>query len=60
MICDSAGKALRMSEDHKPNRADERERVEKAGGQSILMNKTWRVATPPARTRLLPLPLPAK
>ena len=31
-----------MSEDHKPNRADERERIEAAGGV-VLWAGTWRV-----------------
>lgn len=36
------GKAYPMSEDHKPNRADERQRIEKAGGV-VVWAGTWRV-----------------
>lgn len=31
-----------MSEDHKPNRADERQRIEEAGGV-VVWAGTWRV-----------------
>lgn len=34
--------AYPMSEDHKPNRADERQRIEKAGGV-VVWAGTWRV-----------------
>lgn len=36
------GKAYPMSEDHKPNRADERQRIEQAGGV-VVWAGTWRV-----------------
>ena len=38
--CDAA--AIPMSEDHKPNRADERQRIESAGG-IVVWAGTWRV-----------------
>ncbi|XP_031383373.1 probable protein phosphatase 2C 76 [Punica granatum] len=37
-----AGKAIPLSEDHKPNRIDERKRIESAGGV-IMWAGTWRV-----------------
>eukprot|EP00270_Netrium_digitus_P019092 TRINITY_DN742_c0_g1_i1.p1 TRINITY_DN742_c0_g1~~TRINITY_DN742_c0_g1_i1.p1 ORF type:complete len:286 (+),score=64.34 TRINITY_DN742_c0_g1_i1:158-1015(+) len=40
MCC--AGQATAMSTDHKPNRTDERERIEQAGG-SVMWAGTWRV-----------------
>lgn len=38
-----AGKAVPMSVDHKPNRTDERQRIEKSGG-CVAWAGTWRVA----------------
>lgn len=37
-----AGQAVPLSDDHKPNRSDERKRIESSGG-SIVMAGTWRV-----------------
>ncbi|XP_054798704.1 probable protein phosphatase 2C 76 isoform X2 [Prosopis cineraria] len=41
-IISKAGKAIALSEDHKPNRSDERKRIENAGGV-IMWAGTWRV-----------------
>ncbi|XP_076952579.1 putative protein phosphatase 2C 76 [Bidens hawaiensis] len=41
-IISKAGKAIPLSEDHKPNRTDERERIENAGGV-VMWAGTWRV-----------------
>ncbi|GAV66217.1 PP2C domain-containing protein [Cephalotus follicularis] len=41
-IISKAGKAIPLSEDHKPNRSDERERIESAGGV-VMWAGTWRV-----------------
>ncbi|KAL4594926.1 putative protein phosphatase 2C 76 isoform X2 [Castanea sativa] len=41
-IVSKAGKAIPFSEDHKPNRIDERKRIESAGGM-IMWAGTWRV-----------------
>uniref|UniRef100_A0A7I4BQP8 protein-serine/threonine phosphatase n=1 Tax=Physcomitrium patens TaxID=3218 RepID=A0A7I4BQP8_PHYPA len=41
VIC-IAGKAIALSTDHKPNRSDERQRIEKAGGV-VMWSGTWRV-----------------
>ncbi|GKU89143.1 hypothetical protein SLEP1_g3325 [Rubroshorea leprosula] len=41
-IISKAGKAIPLSEDHKPNRSDERKRIENAGG-FIMWAGTWRV-----------------
>ncbi|MCO5551514.1 hypothetical protein L7F22_005018 [Adiantum nelumboides] len=41
VIC-RAGKAIALSTDHKPNRKDERQRIEKAGGV-VMWAGTWRV-----------------
>ncbi|KAL5223171.1 hypothetical protein ABZP36_027884 [Zizania latifolia] len=38
----NSGKAVPLSEDHKPNRKDERKRIEDAGG-IIVFDYTWRV-----------------
>ncbi|KAH9307880.1 hypothetical protein KI387_035791 [Taxus chinensis] len=37
-----AGEAVALSEDHKPNRSDERQRIEQAGG-NVMWAGTWRV-----------------
>lgn len=39
------GRALALSEDHKPNRRDEKARVERAGGCCVQMKGIWRVCT---------------
>jgi protein phosphatase 1L len=41
-VLSRSGKAYPMSEDHKPNRADERQRIEEAGGV-VVWAGTWRV-----------------
>jgi protein phosphatase 1L len=41
-VLSRGGKAYPMSEDHKPNRADERQRIEEAGGV-VVWAGTWRV-----------------
>ncbi|OAY83397.1 putative protein phosphatase 2C 52 [Ananas comosus] len=41
-VISKAGKAIPLSEDHKPNRGDERKRIENAGGV-IMWAGTWRV-----------------
>eukprot|EP00658_Telonema_sp_P-2_P024578 TRINITY_DN19876_c0_g3_i1.p1 TRINITY_DN19876_c0_g3~~TRINITY_DN19876_c0_g3_i1.p1 ORF type:complete len:718 (-),score=157.20 TRINITY_DN19876_c0_g3_i1:471-2624(-) len=37
------GRAVRLSEDHKPNRKDEKIRIEQAGGTALQVAGTWRV-----------------
>jgi protein phosphatase 1L len=41
-IVSKSGKAIALSDDHKPNRSDERKRIESAGGV-IMWAGTWRV-----------------
>jgi protein phosphatase 1L len=48
--------AYPMSEDHKPNRADERQRIEEAGGV-VVWAGTWRVGGVLAGAPALWLPM---
>lgn len=41
-VVSKAGKAIPLSDDHKPNRSDERQRIENAGGV-VMWAGTWRV-----------------
>ncbi|KAI4330933.1 hypothetical protein MLD38_029169 [Melastoma candidum] len=41
-VISKAGEAIALSEDHKPNRVDERKRIERAGGV-VMWAGTWRV-----------------
>nr|AAM91486.1 AT5g53140/MFH8_8 [Arabidopsis thaliana] len=51
-IVSKAGKAIALSDDHKPNRSDERKRIESAGGV-IMWAGTWRVGGVLAMSRAL-------
>ena len=42
---DGDGKAVRLSEDHKPEREDETKRVKAAGGHVLKYGETWRVTS---------------
>lgn len=41
-----AGQAVTISEDHKPDRLDEKKRVERAGGLVLNVRGAWRIAAP--------------
>lgn len=41
-----AGQAVPVTEDHKPDRLDERKRVERAGGLVLNVRGAWRIAAP--------------
>lgn len=41
-----AGQAVALSEDHKPDRLDERKRVERSGGLVLNVRGAWRIAAP--------------
>jgi len=41
-----AGQAVAISEDHKPDRLDEKKRVERAGGLVLNVRGAWRIAAP--------------
>jgi len=51
-VLSSSGKAVAMSNDHKPNREDEKKRIEKLGGR-IIHYGTWRVEGVLAVTRAI-------
>jgi len=51
-VLSSNGKAIAMSRDHKPNREDEKSRIEKLGGR-IIHYGTWRVEGVLAVTRAI-------
>ncbi|CAH0393080.1 unnamed protein product [Bemisia tabaci] len=41
VMCDATGNAVPLSFDHKPNRGDEKERIEKEGGGVKFKNGKW-------------------